>query len=490
MSDVGFQETVAFNLCKTAEIYLSQGKLDEAYASCAKALEILPNSGEIYKTLGNVLQRMGKFESAQKNYQIAIGYNPNLAEAYANLGSICARQQQWEQAIKHYQKAISIKPNFAGFYRNLAKIWQGLGKHQLATECSDKAISLEAKYANNINKIEIVSASEVTLLPSQTIERQTHNFFQRRKVYSQSAFVTVLPNGRSYVNVGVIAAITSENKLVSEVSTENAKLIISASELPSVYNIEGTVAFLSIKWGKNNYFHWMFDVITRIYLLRLTNLKIDKFVVNTCNKKFQRETLEFLGISQAQIIESEVYPYIEAERLLVPSCSYSDGKYLRIPQWGCNFLRNSFLPQKNQEKISDRPERIYISRKKSARRKVINEAEVTCFLEKFGFKTMTLESMSVLEQAVLLASAKVVIAPHGAGLTNLVFCSSGTKVIEFFAPEYLVKYYWLVSNVCGLEHYHLIGDEFEGDFSAKPAHKDILVNLPKLLDLMKLAQVI
>ncbi|NEQ73264.1 MAG: DUF563 domain-containing protein [Okeania sp. SIO2C9] len=490
MLDVNNQKISVLNLKQKAEIYLSQGKLDLAYDTCSQALEILPNCGEVYKTQGNILQRMGKLELAKNFYRKAIKYNPNLAEAHANIGSIFARQQQWEKAIKSYNKAISLKPLFAGFYRNLAKIWQSLGKHELTKEYTNKALDLEAKYEQNISKIEIFSATEVNMLASQTIEKQTHHIFRSRKVYSQSAFVTVVPGGKGYINVGVTAVITSENKLVSEVSTRNAELIISSSELPSIYNIEGTVALLSIKWGKNNYFHWMFDIVTRIHLLLLSNLKIDKFVVNQCQKKFQRETIESLGISQDKIIESEIYPYIQAERLLVPSFSYSDGKYLRIPKWGCDFLRNSFLSEEAKKTRYYQTERIYISRKESSRRRVVNEEEVISFLDKFDFESITLESMSVAEQATLLASVKVVVALHGAGLTNLVFCSSGTKVIEFFAPEYIVKYYWILSNVCGLEYYYLLGEQLNEESSREPAKKDIFVDLQKLLDLMKLTKII
>ncbi|NEQ36417.1 MAG: tetratricopeptide repeat protein, partial [Okeania sp. SIO3I5] len=131
-----------------AERYLSEGKLDQVYANCSKALKISPNSGEIYKILGR--QKMGKLESAQKSYKQAIQYDPNLAEVYANLGSISARQKQLEQAIKYYEKTISIKPDFPSFYRNLAKIWRSLGKERLVTECSYQALILEPKLATGI----------------------------------------------------------------------------------------------------------------------------------------------------------------------------------------------------------------------------------------------------------------------------------------------------------------------------------------------------
>lgn len=38
MSDIENQKTAAFNFKQKAEIYLSQGKLNEAYDNCYKAL--------------------------------------------------------------------------------------------------------------------------------------------------------------------------------------------------------------------------------------------------------------------------------------------------------------------------------------------------------------------------------------------------------------------------------------------------------------------
>ena len=576
MSDVNNQKISVLNLKQKAEIYLSQGKLDEAYATCSKALEILPNSGEIYVILGNILQKMGKLKSSKEYYEIAIKYNPNIAEAYANLGSIFAIQKEWELAIKYYDIAITIKPKISGFYRNLAKIWHHLGKHQLAIEFSYKAFSLEPESAtvkeylefgknllkigkleqattclitalqikpdyvsayhqiakileqqndidaalkcrfskrlpknllknfcqltenwevtsnstSTIDRINIYPSRQINLLPSQTINRNLHRVFSASLVNSEEAFVAILLNGRAWGDNLNSAIITSDNKLVSDISSGVPELIISSSRLPFAVPIDGTIAFLSVKWGHTNYFHWMFDVVIRIHLLRQSNLSIDKFVFSRCDLPFQQETIQLLGISQNQIIESRFLPHIKAEKLLVPSLSSPQGKNFRFPRFGCEFLRSLFLPTGTKKISLNNKKMIYISRKETSSRRIVNEAEVVICLEKLGFQTITLELMSVAQQASLLANSKVIVAPHGAGLTNLVFCAPGTKVIEIFHREYVINYYWLLSNVCGLEHYHLIGDEFERDFSGKPAQKDILVNLQKLLDLMKLVKII
>ena len=136
------------------------------------------------------------------------------------------------------------------------------------------------------------------------------------------------------------------------------------------------------------------------------------------------------------------------------------------------------------------PERIYISRNQASRRRIVNEEEVVNLLKKIGFQIITFESTSIREQALYLANAQIVVGPHGAGLTNILFCNPGTKIIEFFAPEYIVVCYWVISNICGLQYYHLIGDKFDNDFSGQPVEKDILVNLEKLLYLIKIAKII
>ncbi|MCU0541858.1 MAG: glycoside hydrolase family 99-like domain-containing protein [Oscillatoriaceae cyanobacterium Prado104] len=145
---VNTDESTAVQFNQQAEIYLSQGKLEEAIASCEQALKIYPNFAPAYKTLGNALQAQGRMEEARHWYAKAIEIAPNFAEVYANLGSICAQQQKWQEAIAYYQKAIAIKPDFAGVYRNLAKVFGQINKPAEAQECWYRAFSLEPEKVN------------------------------------------------------------------------------------------------------------------------------------------------------------------------------------------------------------------------------------------------------------------------------------------------------------------------------------------------------
>ena len=47
-----------------------------------------------------------------------------------------------------------------------------------------------------------------------------------------------------------------------------------------------------------------------------------------------------------------------------------------------------------------------------------------------GWETVALENLSIREQIKTFAEASHVLAAHGAGLVNLLWCQPGTKVIE------------------------------------------------------------
>jgi tetratricopeptide (TPR) repeat protein len=332
---------------------------------------------------------------------------------------------------------------------------------------------------------------------------------------SPETFVTSLPNGRawivpqknSWMICNAIAIVDSGDRLLPELSreypgelpgcenqhsTQHRFLKLKPEELPPLEKIDGTVAVLAGLSG-NVYFHWMVDILPRIEILHRwgVNLEeIDWFLVNSCQQPFQRETLKALGIPEYKIIESDRHPYIQAKHLIVPSFS---GYLGWLSTQGLEFLRRVFFKEQSaklpescaRESKNTHPERIYISRNKCSYRRVINEEQVIDFLSGFGFVSVLLESMSLNEQIALFASAKVIVAPHGSGLTNIIFCSPGTKVIELTSGNYIRHYYWAIGQQLNLEHYYVTGENFECYpirqlMYQNPLTEDILVNLKDL----------
>lgn len=327
---------------------------------------------------------------------------------------------------------------------------------------------------------------------------------------STPLFVAVIPNGRAWIVpqqnywlvCKAIAIMTPDNQLLADVSREypaplpgcpsydpQQHQVFHREQLPPLQQIEGRVAVLSGLSG-NVYFHWMVDILPRLELLRQSGIKleqIDWFLVNSYQAPFQRETLTRLGIPEFKILESDRFPHIQAQQLIVPSWP---GYMGWLQPWAIDTLRRWFLP-KSQNLGRNYPERIYISRGDASYRRVLNEDEVIQFLRPWGFVTVQLETLSFGEQVALFAQAKVIMGAHGSGLTNILFCQPGTQVIEWMSPHYNRHYYWVISQYLGLEHYCLTAEGFScyplrGLMYQNPLTEDIWLNLVSLKRLLEI----
>lgn len=74
--------------------------------------------------------------------------------------------------------------------------------------------------------------------------------------------------------------------------------------------------------------------------------------------------------------------------------------------------------------------KVYISRKKSRGRFVINELEVEETLKRHNFEIIHAEKLSFEEQVRLFSETATLVSIHGAGLTNAIFMQPGASMIE------------------------------------------------------------
>jgi capsular polysaccharide biosynthesis protein len=227
----------------------------------------------------------------------------------------------------------------------------------------------------------------------------------------------------------------------------------------------GRVASLAVLGG-HNYFHWMFQLLPRIELLRqagMTYDAIDWFATNKIQHPFQEETLSTMGVPTGRILEVGEDDHLQVDTLLVPS---RPSRMSDMPLWVCDFLRKTFLPPEDNNHAAG-AEYLYLTREHSPHRNIRNESEIRQFLEKRGFTTVAPETMSVADQARTLRRASVVVAPHGAALTNLVFCRPGVTVIEIFNPRYINGCYWMLSSWVGARYHYMLG------VGEKPSESDV-----------------
>ncbi|GCL73799.1 glycosyltransferase family 61 protein [Paenibacillus naphthalenovorans] len=311
-----------------------------------------------------------------------------------------------------------------------------------------------------------------------------------------SAFVAVIPGGRLWGPRG--AVITPDNKLLWDVSLEfwesspEQHSVFQQAGLPPVEHCSETLGVLTYT-ASDSYFHWMLDVLPRIALLRKTGIAIDKFVFNTNYNpppSFHTETLDMLGIPPgARLTIGTVNVHLQA-KLLVSSLV---GYHSNYPRWAVDFLRDAFSKYSGAGDANEY-KRLYISREDANYRKITNEDQVMDLLGKYRFQKVVLSKLSVEQQIRIFSSAEIIIAPHGANLTNLVFCKRGTKVIEIFSPYYINTIYWIMSNHAGLDYYYFIGNKMQPSKSlfeynkvreVSRAAQGIEVDIDRLRSMMK-----
>jgi capsular polysaccharide biosynthesis protein/GT2 family glycosyltransferase len=101
--------------------------------------------------------------------------------------------------------------------------------------------------------------------------------------------------------------------------------------------------------------------------------------------------------------------------------------------------------------------RVYISRARATRRVLRNEQQIAGMLHRFGFEPVVMEDLDFDAQVELMAETRVLVAPHGAGLTNMIFCAPGTHIVEIANLDFPNPNFYALAAALGLEYWLVPG---------------------------------
>jgi capsular polysaccharide biosynthesis protein len=243
------------------------------------------------------------------------------------------------------------------------------------------------------------------------------------------------------------------------------------------------VAVLSTAEAAANYWHWMLELLPRFHLLEKAGFspsEVDCYLVNHTGQPFQLETLTELGIRRDQIVRTDGRSHYEVERMVVSSLKLTQ---LHVAPWACAFLRTLSASSATAQKPR---RRLYISRAAARFRRLLNEDELFSQLQEFGFERIHCEALTAREQRELFRAAELIIGPHGAALTNLVFCEPGTRIVELFPPDYVDLSMWPHISHTRLCHYYLRGEARRESRADSPVRtQDFTVSSDVLLKFVK-----
>ncbi|MBI2344841.1 glycosyltransferase family 61 protein [Candidatus Dependentiae bacterium] len=276
---------------------------------------------------------------------------------------------------------------------------------------------------------------------------------------SKECYVVSIPQAMVRGNDGWIFI---NNALVKEfVMCDRYERIPNFSKLLDVdiKKYSGSVAVIAELCG-DNYFHFLNELLSRLALLEISGIHYDWLYIPN-NREYMKAFLKLWGIDQSKIISPDGDDFcIQADMLVIPS--FVNNTSIGHKQVG-NFIRpelllyvkNKLLRSIESNNVnSSFSKRVFISRK-DTRRRILNEDQVFDFFKAKNFERYELSKMSVIEQIILFSQAEYIVGEHGAGLSNILFCKAGTKVLELF--QLLIDgSMWGIAQVNNLDYVPLL----------------------------------
>jgi len=234
------------------------------------------------------------------------------------------------------------------------------------------------------------------------------------------------------------------------------------------------------------YFHWFADVLHK----QTMALQMDVNLPMIVPESFMRShfVAESLRVLQPPYIELKRSEFAVVRKLMTWSDEMWSGNYIEP---AIQNLRSRFLAAIGTDDTSSRPWRmIYISRAGAKHRRITNEDEVTDRLRQIGFEVLHAEKLSLHEQIRMFSECRLVVAAHGAGLTNTLFMLSGMAVLEIRHPESTVQNcYFSLASALGINYYYMVGlpqgDPMPSVAPDARAHlQDLSVDVKELVNLI------
>jgi hypothetical protein len=273
---------------------------------------------------------------------------------------------------------------------------------------------------------------------------------------------------------------TADKKIITETTYRSSQITdsrIDRAKLVYDIGIDGRLGlgdstfieepcFPLIDQWSHGYFHWIADNLSKLSSFEAyqdVTGKRPSLIIEPDPPTWKTESLKLLGFDSDDWIEWKCR-IAHCGQLLVPSHRRFNHY---ISPASIQWLRDRVFQNIHQTRSDSL--KIYISREDASQRKVLNEDEVTNFLSNYGFQTVLLSNLTFSEQVRIFSRADVVVAPHGAGLTNTIF-SDDITLVEFFGSKKHSRSlcYYSIANTLGFDYYA---------FEAEPQGDDIHIDL-------------
>ncbi len=225
---------------------------------------------------------------------------------------------------------------------------------------------------------------------------------------------------------------------------------------------------------ENNYFHFFYDTLVKLMLCE-QHLAPDVPVIvseTLFRQPFFADCLKMGVFGSRPICTQGSHELIGARRIYVPSPAEPDPEHLR-----------TMAQRFGADRLPKGPElKLYVARGKKAvnKRRLRNEGELYQELEKRGFRFFDAQEHDLPTQIATFARANFIIAPHGAGLTNVIWRQDAPlTVVELVNPSMHTLDMAYLSATLGHRHHMVdnLGDRGEPLRSSAMADIDPVLSM-------------
>jgi len=210
-------------------------------------------------------------------------------------------------------------------------------------------------------------------------------------------------------------------------------------------------------YGEDNYFHFYSDVLSKFAMFP-RHPEMDRLPLIVSRRQFDMPFFQAM---------------IRRARLEDRTWIVQDGQCVRVQRLWCIKSRNltrawiehlwEFL--RIPEPVALPARRIYLRRGTAVRRPMQNQTEVEALLRSADFETVDTALMSLDQQIELFATARYVVAEHGAGCVNIIHRRGAPlALLELFPPRHVSTAFFLISHILGYE-YRCLRGSLPGDGS-------------------------
>ena len=226
--------------------------------------------------------------------------------------------------------------------------------------------------------------------------------------------------------------------------------------------------------ASGNYAHWLIDGLPRLFMAESFQVgNVDHYLVPPLLHDFVRDSLAVFGVDASSIVSVESLELVSFDELVCVSPPRGLHSNV-VPPWAIQRYQSVVTQTtltdetaKNEQqpvhcesnRLSSQVvpgERIYVSRRDAASRTFTNEHEVAQLLKRYGYRSVVLSEMDFAAKAQLFANAGPIVSLTGAGLTNVVFCSASSRMLELMPSSHVTYLYSSIATQIGMDYRHHI----------------------------------